>query len=257
MTNRKIFEKAQNYLLSFNKITPDILQRQCEFPGTTKSIPELYKKLLEHASNRRGMPNSIGDIDKLKNILFEFNPEKVFKEYNHWEKLFDKIKRELKPTSRMQIDNKHNYWVIYCKSVLSVANYLNKYSTIKSFNSYVNEFISSNNIDIRMSLPLLMKEELFGFQFALACDFVKENISPEFIKPDVHIKDIFKGLQLSNENANDFEVFRDVIKFAKSIDELPYKVDKVFWLIGSGKFYIDNIKISTDKFTFIKMCLNS
>ena len=35
------------------------------------------------------------------------------------------------------------------------------------------------------------------------------------------------------------------------VDETPYKVDKIFWLIGSGSFYLDNINIGRKKETFI------
>ena len=69
--------------------------------------------------------------------------------------------------------------------------------------------------------------------FALACDFLKENGYPEFAKPDVHIKKIFNGLGLSDSN-DDYEVFKDVIRVSELVNGLPYRVDKLFWLVGSG-----------------------
>jgi hypothetical protein len=89
-----------------------------------------------------------------------------------------------------------------------------------------------------MAFPRILKEEIFGHKFALACDFGKENISSQFVKPDAHIKAIFIGMGLSEKDASDFQIFRDVVKFADSIEEAPYSVDKVFWLIGSGNFYL-------------------
>ena len=83
-------------------------------------------------------------------------------------------------------------------------------------------------------------------------DFLKENGYPEFVKPDVHIKAIFNGIGISDSN-NDIQVFHDVIGFSKKIDLLPYKVDKMFWLVGSGKYYDgDEIQIQTDRDEFIE-----
>lgn len=38
----------------------------------------------------------------------------------------------------------------------------------------------------------------------------------------------------------------------KAINELPYKVDKMFWLVGSGNFYKCNIRIVTNRYGFIQ-----
>ncbi len=165
--------------------------------------------------------------------------------------LFDYISENYKTPGRMEKSNSHNYWVIFCKSIISIANYLSKFNNIDDFNKYVFQFINSNS-DIRLSLPLILKEEIFGYQFALSCDFIKENISPEFIKPDVHIRDIFIGIGISHDNISDYQLFRDVINFSESISEVPYTVDKLFWLIGSGNFYNYNIKINTNKKLFIE-----
>ena len=37
----------------------------------------------------------------------------------------------------------------------------------------------------------------------------------------------------------------------KSIKKTPYEVDKLFWLVGSGNFYLDNIRINTNRSWFI------
>jgi hypothetical protein len=108
------------------------------------------------------------------------------------------------------------------------------------------------------ALPLIIKEEIFGYQFALACDFIKDNISPLFVKPDVHIKEIFKGLGISEKNASDYQIFRDVINFSEDIHEAPYTVDRVFWTIGGKALYKDrkvikDIKIKSSKKEFIEL----
>jgi len=89
-----------------------------------------------------------------------------------------------------------------------------------------------------------------GLGFALACDFLKENGYPKFVKPDLQIKYIFTSLKLSKPQSDDYEVFKDVVRFSESINEVPYVVDKLFWLVGSGYFYLYGIRIKTDTARF-------
>ena len=73
-----------------------------------------------------------------------------------------------------------------------------------------------------------------------------------FLSPRVLIQDIFWGLDLSGEKASDYEIFKDVVKFSKVAERVPYEVDKLFWLIGSGNFYLNDIDdIATNKQFFM------
>jgi thermostable 8-oxoguanine DNA glycosylase len=108
----------------------------------------------------------------------------------------------------------------------------------------------------RAALPMLLDKEIKGFGFALACDFLKELGYVNFAKPDVHLRDIFIGLKLCPANADDYEIFKAVVRVAKNAQVTPYNVDKLFWLIGSGDFYDDEQigekgKIGSHKAKFI------
>ena len=72
LNNKIIFEKDKKYLLGFKKINLETLERQIQFPENNKPKDKsmLLKKMLVHAQNRQGMPNSIGDITKLDTILY-------------------------------------------------------------------------------------------------------------------------------------------------------------------------------------------
>lgn len=110
------------------------------------------------------------------------------------------------------------------------------------------------NTITRMSLPLLISSKISGIGFALACDFLKELGYVNYPKPDVHIIDIFTSLELSDNNI--INVFEAVIKMyedCKEIDEniTPYKIDKILWLICSGRFYMDDITINRHKEEFL------
>lgn len=123
------------------------------------------------------------------------------------------------------------------------------YDSIDEFDRFVQGFYT--NQYSRLALPLLLKQELFGFGFALACDFLKENGYPEFIKPDTHINDIAKELGLTKATTN-FEIFKDVEAYCQRINKLPYEIDKLFWLVGSGRFYLFDVKINSSKWEFVR-----
>lgn len=256
--NQAVFQAAKDYLLSFKEIDEDILDKQLSAweNYNLSSLPSLFKAMLENAKNRQGMPNAIGEVSSLSGVLFDFNPKRVVDKYPYWEILFDEIKLKVRPPGRMVKNNPHNYWVVYSKSIISIARFVNRFKDYSEFREYVDQFVNSKTPDTRIALPLLLEKEIFGYQFALACDFLKENIDPHFIKTDTHIRDIFIGLGYSPEGSSDYQVFRDVIRFSDSIGELPYVVDKLFWLVGSGNFYDSGITIKASKRDFIRQTRN-
>jgi hypothetical protein len=50
------------------------------------------------------------------------------------------------------------------------------------------------------------------------------------------------GLRISKKGCNGFQLFKDIQKFSDSINEAPYVVDKIFWAIGSRRFYLTDLK---------------
>lgn len=130
----------------------------------------------------------------------------------------------------MERDNSRNYWTLFYKGSLSVARYLNQFDTFGDFLTFVNDFDAKAST--RPALPLLLEKEIFGFGFALACNFLMEIGFANFCKPDVHLLDIFSGLGLAERS--ELNVFRIVSLMAEENGQTPFAVDKVFWLIGSG-----------------------
>jgi len=245
------FEQGKLYLLEFDGISEEMIDAQLNAWKDQKvsSLPEVYKALLNHAKNRRGMPNSIGKIENIEHLLFSFDHKKVLEAYPAWDALFDSINEDpYTPPGRMEKSNNKNLWVVYCKAIISAAEFLIQFETYKDFESFTKPFWASEYT--KLSLPLLLSTKIFGLGFALACDFIKENISPEFLKPDTHIRDIAQGLGIT-KSSNDFIVYRDVEGYCRRVGKIPYEVDKLFWLIGSGKFYIFGVEVKTNKKKFI------
>ena len=214
-------------------------------PGDMRAV---YRRFLETLSNKRGMPNSIGDIDRLSGVLRGFDHGAALERYpGGWGELFDTVAREIKPTSRMKKDSPQNYWVVFCKGCLSGARWLGQFGGLDEFLSFVRRY--DTDPLSRPVLPVLIENDVFGYGFALACDFLKELGFSNYCKPDVHLTDIFKGVGLSD--GTQLGVFRQVSLMAEEVGETPYAVDKAFWLIGSGRLYLDGVKFGTDKKEFV------
>lgn len=249
-----IYDEAYEYLLSFDRVDAELIDRHLLWGERDEpdSLNEVYAGLLIASKNRQGMPNSIGDVSQLEEPLYGFEPVEVTENYGSWQDFFETVenREEISPPGRFVIENERSHWVQYSKSVLSGAEFLSQFSDIGEFNEFVGDFTRSGYT--RYSLPLLLSKRIHGLGFALACDFLKENGYPQFVKPDVHIKELFDGLGLSDGD-DDFEIFLDVIEFAETIDELPYRVDKLFWLVGSGRFYLaePEFRVPTSKPEFV------
>lgn len=251
MEEQELIQKARDYLLSFDEVTDEIVDAHLNHWKIRKptSISGIFRAFLLHAQNRQGMPNSIGDIENLEEVLCNFSPSSVAKRYQAWPELFDTIENDdYNPPGRLEKGNNKSYWVIYSKSIISIANFLSAYSSIEEFDEFVHGFLT--NEYSRLALPLLLKEEIFGFGFALACDFLKETGYPEFVKPDTHINDISRNLGITKATT-DFGVFKDLVAYCRRLNVLPYEVDKLFWLVGSGRFYLNGLTINTSKWDFI------
>src|SRR5271167_4471057 len=135
ISNQQIVDEARAYLFSFPAVTEAILDQQLVFPegNRPKNKADLFRKMIDHATNRQGMANAIGDTSKLAPFLRNFDASAVVSTYQGWEDLFDTIKQQYTPPGRMERANAHNYWVILCKSILSIAKYVCRFETIAVF----------------------------------------------------------------------------------------------------------------------------
>lgn len=248
----KVVAKARAYLLSFEGIDDQRIDLQLkDWRGKkNKSHSEIYRSFLVHAKNRQSMPNTIGDVDKLRELLFNFNAKKVINTYSDHLSLLGAIKKaKIRTPSRIDVRNNRSHWVIYAKSALSSAKFVSAFKNAEQFHEFVESFYK--NEYSRLALPLLLKEEISGFGFALACDFLKENGYSGFVKPDTHLNDICRGVGITSATT-DFGVFKDVIAYCARNDLVPYEFDKLIWLVGSGNFYKSSIRIPTRKQDFIR-----
>ncbi|TNZ38879.1 hypothetical protein CGK50_22275, partial [Vibrio parahaemolyticus] len=92
------------------------------------SINELYKRLLFSAQNanmKTGViGGSIGGVEKLSSVLFDFDPEQTFLRYQgNAEKLLDEIVLNLKPKGKIR-RTPRSLWPKYCETIISASEFL-------------------------------------------------------------------------------------------------------------------------------------
>jgi len=214
------------------------------------SMHDGFWHLVNSLTNKVGMRATIGAIDPLESFLFGFDPWQTHSNYqDDWKHLFTNIKENHTPPDPMDINKPTSYWAIFCRGVLSGAEFLSRFKSFKSFDVFVNSF-AFNDISIA-ALPILLDQEIFGMGFPLGCDWLKEMGYGDYGKPDTHTIDILYGTGLAQSQDN-YEVLKTMVKMARINDELPAVVDRLLWFIGSGKYVDENVKITRQKTGFIK-----
>jgi hypothetical protein len=262
--DKKAYFLAKGYLLSLgnNEIPENLIEKYLNplniYPRPT-SKEGVYLRILESAQNANMKAGVIGKaidgVRRLSLVLENFNAKAVLEKYsNRWETVLDDIVTQVKPRGEIRRSPK-SIWPHYCQTILSAAAFIEQFSSVEDFYSWVDFFDKDDRA--RASLPMLLSREIEGFGFALSCDFLKELGYINFPKPDVHLRDIFSSLELCQPKADDYQLFKSIIRLAGNANVSAYNADKVFWLIGSGFFYDDihlgkNGKIGSQKDNFIE-----
>ncbi len=239
--NKVIYDEALKFLYNNkpNSISNEQLEEYFYVVSKKTNKQEILENLCGSLQNYQSMPNVIGLYSKknqFKRILLDFDDQEILKKYRTYEELLDAFATEF-DLDRNSFKRKNNSWVKYSKAVLSACNFMSQFKDADDFNHFVNLF--SYNESTAAALPMLLSKEIYGMGFALGCDFLKELGYDQYPKPDIHLIDIFSELGLSDRN--EFNCYKAIIRMARIVNETPYKVDKIFWLISSGNYYLDGI----------------
>jgi hypothetical protein len=241
---RKTYISAKKFLLHQipSPSRKEILESYLTRPDASTEpmeINELFRRLLGSAQNanmKTGViGGSIGGSDNLGQALFKFNPKKVEKNFkNNPDALLKHIIEKLNPNGQIR-QTPRSIWPQYCKTIISASVFFNQFKNGEDFYEWANHLYQDNRSIA--ALPLLLEAEIHGIGYPLACDFLKELGFLNYGKPDVHVIDIFVGIRLCTEKPSSYQVQKIIAEIAKATDVSSYNVDKLFWLIGSGKFY--------------------
>ena len=253
--DRSAYTVAKEYLLSFEQVTPEMLERYLSVPNSQRpdSLAHVYRQLLESAHSPGMMPSVIGaamgGVGSLEAVLCHFQSLAIVEKYGlDWSALLDEIVSEVNPQGQIR-RSPRSLWPRFCRTALSGAAFLTQFDELEDFQRWVEPFNQDDRT--RPALPLLLSAEIDGIGFPLACDFLKELGYLGYCKPDVHLKVIFPQLGLSSDET-DFGVFKAIVRVARNVGVTPYAVDKLFWLTGSGNFYLDGVRIGRIRDEFVR-----
>jgi len=248
-----VFESAKKFLDEIIAKHPDldsyILEKHLQQESKFDNILDAHRRLIESLSNRNMMASVIGFSKKEKEmrpLLFGYDPHKILGAYKSADELLEIFKSKF---NLQNIQSKRSLWRKFSEGIISGSNFMASFKDKNDFNDFIKTF--ARNKYTKAALPMLLSKEIKGFGFALACDFLKELGYRDYPKPDVHLIKIFHDLGLS-KSTEPYEVYKSIVEMAEAVGEDAYTVDKIFWLIGSGRFYLVNIETGRNRDKFIK-----
>lgn len=234
-------------------------------------IPQVFAQMAFHAQNATMISNIVSfekNRDFLEKVLCDFEPKAFLKRYkNSVENLVETFRFNEKTgeglkwnSSKSKEKNKDAIAKRYANTLFDCANYLSKFKDKKDvLNDLSKKYIAG---DFEKLIKYFRSKIKHGFSVALTCDFLKEfDRTFDLPKPDIHIKDVlccYKGFEEDyySGQKKEYECIRDMIELTKSInDNLPnekmitvYQLDRMIWLICSGRFFLHNTEDSKSKY---------
>jgi len=252
-----VFSSAKKFLDEIISKHPvlnnSILERHLKDKSKFDDISDANRRLIESLQNRDRMSNTIKFKKRekeFKKILFGYDPTEILNAYKNADELLEKFRDKF---NLQNAQGKRNLWRQYSEGIISGSKFMVSFKDKDDFDRFIKTF--ARNKYTKAALPMLLGKEIKGFGFALACDFLKELGYREYPKPDVHLKKIFNSLGLSSSD-KPYEVYKSIIEMSEAVGKNAYTVDKIFWLIDSGYFYLvgkKGIKIGRNRDKFIKI----
>lgn len=219
--------------------SPKELEKYLKPARRPKTLAGVYQHILQSARNADRKAGVIPEpISYLGPALCRFNPKAVCKKYAGDAKearkhVLNHIGKRPELSGRPR--GKRSILALYSQTILDGARFLHQFRSASEFYQWVGFFNKDERA--RPALPFLIHAQVKGLGFALASDFLKELGYTRFAKPDRQIRYIFSRLNLCDRPESDSELAKAVERVARNAGVSAYNADKVFWLIGSGKFY--------------------
>ena len=137
MDLKELYFFAYKFLLSTDGITSfDIEKHINPIINKQEDLNSIYLSLCISAQNRqmsdKVIGNSIGGVENLKSVLFNFNPYLVSKNYNNQQhlELLNSIINKIAPKGKIRMSPK-SIWPNYCKTIIYSAHFSFKISFCK------------------------------------------------------------------------------------------------------------------------------
>lgn len=245
------YAKAKDYLLQItpNELKSRELQKYFNVEKTFLTKADILHGLLISLQDYQSMPNVIGLLredrqDMFEQVLYKYAAEEILAHYDS-DTLFETFCNNFTVGNK---ESKNNLWRRFARAVISAAEFINKFKNAEDFDMFVSSF--SYNSFSTAALPMVLEKEIYGMGFPLACNFLKDIGYSRYTKPDVHLKEVFYSLGFCDNS--DYDTYKAVIEMADVCKDTPFNVDRTFWLICSGNYYLHKINIGRHKKEFIE-----
>jgi hypothetical protein len=126
-------------------------------------------------------------------------------------------------------------WVKWIRGLYTGIRCLDSISSfeIDRFNEFVREAINRNDA---LGLGLLFERRVQEMGLPLAMSFFGDLGYEEFAKPDRHVINALEAYE--GERMNPTRAFEALRRYSNEANIRPRRLDKVFYLAGSGNFYL-------------------
>lgn len=210
----------------------------------------MYEHFISHAQNKgRGGPAiraALGarnwpdkDIADKWLILKAFlNPKDIARAYPSRDDLEQTLQKRFEQEFGQKSFNKtvKNY----ITTMYQLARWFSQFDDGEAAYTYFDKYYKPNAEDLFRHLRSRKDEgngqDVFFGMNALLRDALKELGYEKFVKPDVHVKDIAIGTEIVETDASPDNIAQTVQGVAERGGWTPYRLDKLFYLIGSGAF---------------------
>lgn len=253
---KRLYQAAYDFLVNRPGATREMVERHLSPLPTSQrptTLAGIYEHLLESAQNATMSPKviggAIGGIANLWSVLLEFEPRAIAGAFGLDDaRVLDAVIAALHPTGQVR-RVPQGLWPRFCRTITTGAAFLSQFEDADDFFRWVDSF--DGDPRSRPALPLVISREVAGIGFALACDFIKDLGYHNFGKPDTHIKKLLAALGICTSD-DDFVVFQALTAMAQRAGVPVFALDTLLWLIGSGNFYRDGVKIGSHREAFIQ-----
>lgn len=219
-----------------------------------KSLSEIYQHFCHHAQNTAYGGNAIRVVfgaswqparqdrwQKFVKLVQQFNPHEFVKTYPSFaefkQAVYDAYPEDVQKGFTETVSE-------YMISVFELGHFFAKFPEGESVYTEFDKYYNPNPTSLIRYLEGIQGIEnraFFGMRYALLADALKEMGGDyDYVKPDDHIKDIAKGLDISKSD-DASHIAQDVQSVADNGGIMSrYELDKYLFLIGSGQFYRDD-----------------
>ena len=217
-----------------------------EGDATSKSI---LLRLCSSLQNSGMMHNSIKFNDKdapayrtaIETVMCGFDAKASAAKYADWTAIYKEI-INTGISDNGSRKKKETNWEKYSRGLYDGIQFL----TIGNGENIIQQLVSTNMLtDTEIGIIGDISTKIHGLGFTLTCDWLKECGCDWLAKPDGHVKAVIMHLK-GVDKIKDKDILREMFSWAEAVknsgkdsNATTYKLDKIIWLLCTGKFHLD------------------